>query len=215
MNFNLNQKIGMLACILSMGIGSIAATPASAEVIRVLLQGESFATKGVNVTVGQQVQAQAVVLTSLSDYKDVSLGTGTIQVKKQIVVFVGQDPCTKYAKSNKYRLGAPTSTLTMATSDDAYGKHGAMYSGKTEIPILTRTTGKRVGPLTDLGTVCIIHYSYSVDKDNKMVEGIGGSFGFAIRQNLAGTNGVFNTFRESLPVTLSGYVRSFEIVKSN
>jgi hypothetical protein len=209
MNLSLKRKIDILALLLTIGSGSIVISPANAEVAKVLLQGESYATKGVNVTVGQQMQAQAIILTSLSDYSDVSLGRGVKTVNKQIIVFAGQDPCTKYAKSKKARLGTPKTILQTSISDNGNGDFVG-YSGTTEIPILTRTRGKTVGPLTDLGTVCIMHYSYSVRGDK--MEGIG-SFGFTVRESISGKNGAYATFGNSFPVTLSGYLRSAEIMK--
>ncbi len=209
MNLSMKRKIDILALLLTIGSGSIVVSPANAEVVKVLLQGEIVGTKGVNVTVGQQMQAQAIILTSLSDYSNVSLGSGIKVVNKQIIVFAGQDPCTKYAKSKKARLGTPKSTLQTSIRDngDFVG-----YSGTTEIPILTRTSGKRVGPLTDLGTVCIMGYSYSL-RGGKLGEGIGGSFSFTVRESISGRNGAYATFGNSFPVTLSGYIRSVEIMK--
>lgn len=208
MNLSMKRKIDILALLLTIGSGSIVVSPANAEVAKVLLQGDSFATKGVNVTVGQQMQAQVIILTSLSDYSDVSLNRGVKTVNKQIMVFAGQDPCTKYAKSKKARLGTPKTILQTSIQDGDF----VAYSGKTEIPILTRTSGKTVGPLTDLGTVCIMHYDFSL-RGGKVGEGNAGSFGFTIRQSISGKNGAYATFGNSFPVTLSGYVKSVEMMK--
>jgi hypothetical protein len=206
MNLSVKKIINILTVIATIGAGSIAIAPANAEVIGVTLEGEIVATKGVNVTVGESMKARAIVYTKLSDYANVSLGSGVKVVDKQIMVFAGQDPCTQYAKSKSGRLGTPKSILQIHPSDSS-----TYYTGKTETPILTRTTGKRVGPLTDIGTVCIMHYSYTVDAENRIKDT--GSFGFTVRENIGRTNRGFNSFAESFPITLTGKVTSAESIK--